>query len=512
MSTFERSIVGLVEPSIKVDKIQQPDLGSDKAKEKTLSAVPEGVNTKDEDRWGAYVPLIMINTTRFAEDEIDQMTLDVGGKIPTIQVSINDVGRKMGVDTPMDGDVISVYLRPPDNVNQKPIRIDFDIKGISGDPSSGSFGIRGIMKIPGLYAEVCKSFAKGNSFDHLQDVAEELKLGFASNETATDDAMARLISFENYEQFIIKTMSTVYKDDDSFFDWYIDPYYYLCLVNVNKQFSLEDKLEDINISTTAPLSGQVLEEKAESSAAGPLLLTNRSDRKGTNIYIESYSQQNNSAQIWIRNGYKRYSQYFSISDDNQTEYVSTFVDPLTTPGAEEDAIIQKGRANDNFFEKQVKYKWLGKQSSENVHENYIFASLLNFQNLQELQKMSLDIELGGMNFYIYKYMRIPLVIYEKAGKGPNQVGKLKDRNDALDENKDAPKAEDGKGGRGSEGGGEPGQAEIGSDPRDEIKNNHLSGYYLVNTIKYVYEKPGPIKMKLNLIRREWPIPAKNNEY
>jgi hypothetical protein len=418
----------------------------------------------------------------------------------------------MAIDTPMDGDVVSVYLRPPDNVNQKPIRIDFDIKGISGDPASGQFGVRGIMKVPGLYAEVCKSFPKGNSFDHLQDIAEELKLGFASNETATDDSMARLISFETYETFINETVKSTYKDDDSFFDWYIDPYYYLCLVNLNKQFSTEDKVEDINISTTTPLSGQPLEDKAESTMSGPLLLTNRSDRKGTNIYIESFSQQNNSAQIWIRNGYKRYSQYFSISDDNQTEYVSTFVDPLTTPGAEEDAIIQKGRANDNFYEKQVKYKWLGKQSSDNVHENYIFSTLLNFQNLQEIQKMSLDIELGGMNFYLYRYMRLPIVIYEKAGKGFQQANKLKDRDDALDESPKDTDPKEGEGGRGSEGGGKPNTAEVGSDPRDEVKNNHLSGYYLINSIKYTYENPGPIKMKLNLIRREWPIPAKNNEY
>ena len=37
-------------------------------------------------------------------------------------------------------------------------------------------------------------------------------------------------------------------------------------------------------------------------------------------------------------------------------------------------------------------------------------------------------------------------------------------------------------------------------------------YYVINSIKYVYEAPGPVKMKLNLLRREWPIPAKNKNY
>lgn len=515
MSTFERSIVGILEPSIKVDRIQQPDIGSEKAKEETTAAVPQGVNTKNEDRWGAYMPLIMVNTTRFDEDEINTMTLNVGGKFPTIQVSLFDVGGKMKLDTPMDGDVISVYLRPPDETNQKPIRIDFDITSVSGDPSSQQFGFEGVMKIPGMFAEQCKSFPKGNSFDHLQDVAEELKIGFASNETSTDDQMARMVAFENYETFINKTVKHTYKDDDSFFDWYVDPFYYLCLVNINKQFSLEDKTEQINISTTAPLSGQVNDDKAKSSFKGDLVLTNRTDRNGTNVYIENFAQVNNSAQVWINNGYKRYSQYLSIDESNEIEYVSTFVDPLTTPGAEEDQIIQKGRPKDEFYKKQVKYKWLGKQSSDNTHENYIFSALLNFQNLQELQKMSLNVELAGMNFYIYRYMRIPILIYETASKGSDMIGKIKDRDKALGEDTNygaEPKEEQLEGGRNSEGLNKPGNEQIGSDPRDQIKNEHLSGYYLVNTIKYTYEKPGPVKMKMNLIRREWPIPAKNKNY
>lgn len=515
MSTFERSIVGLIEPTIKVDRIQQPDIGSEKAIEETPNVVPKGIATKDEDRWGVYIPLIMINTTRFTQDEIIQMELDVSGKVPSLGVTINDVGGKMSIDTPMDGDVISLYLRPPDEINQKPIRIDFDIIAVSGDPNSLYFGLKGIMKIPGYFAEVCKAFPDGNSFDHLQDVAEDLNIGFASNETSTDDSMTRMIAFETYDSFVRRTVAHSYKDDDSFFDWYIDPFYYLCLVNVNKQFNLEDKTETINISSVAPLSALPNNDKAESTFKGSLLLTNRSDRIGTNVYIENFAQINNSAGIWIENGYKRYSQYLDIDDNNEIEYVSNFVDPLTTPGSEEDLIIQKGRPKDDFYARQIKYKWLGKQSISNTHENYIFSNVLNFQNLKEIQKMSLDVTLSGMNFYIYRYMRIPVVIYEKAGKGPVQIGKLKDRDKSLGENTNygaEPNVSSPEGGRHSEGQGKPGDETIGSDPRDEIKNEHLSGYYVVGSIKYTYSYPGPVKMRLNLIRREWPIPAKNKEY
>ena len=111
--------------------------------------------------------------------------------------------------------------------------------------------------------------------------------------------------------------------------------------------------------------------------------------KGFNIFIDSWSMQNKSASIWIKNGYKRYTQYLDIDQSNSIEYVSTFIDPFITKGTEKDFIIQKGRPNDKFYQKQIKYKWLGKQSISNVHDNYIFSEVLNFQNLQEIQKLSI---------------------------------------------------------------------------------------------------------------------------
>ena len=50
---------------------------------------------------------------------------------------------------------------------------------------------------------------------------------------------------------------------------------------------------------------------------------------------------------------------------------------------------------------------------------------------------------------------------------------------------------------------------VGDDQRDAIKNEFLSGYYVVSGMKYKWTSPGPISMEMTLLRREWPIPAKN---
>lgn len=514
-SNIERSILSIIDPKIKVDKITQQDTESKKAQDDAGTSVDPTVNTKNTSRWGAYMPIIMINTSRFDQDQITNMVLDLSNHIPTISVALNDSEGKLALDAPTDGDVISLYLKPPDDNNQKPIRIDFDILDVSGSPASQSYSFRGLMKIPGLLAERCKSFPKGNSFDHLQTMAEDLKIGFASNETATDDSMTRLCAFDTYEHFIEKTMKSVYKDDDSFFTWYIDPYYYFCLVNVNKQFDTEDKPAEINISMTAPVSGGYNQQEAKDSVKGSLILTNRSDRMGTNVFIENWSPNNKSAAVVAKNGYKRYSQYIDIDDQGKPEYVSTFVDPLTTKGAEKEQILPKGRKGDDNYKKQVKYKWLGKQSSDNVHPNYIFSSLLNYQNMEEINKTSIDVELAGMNFYLYRYMTVPVAIYEGAAKDPVRAEKLKSRDTAVGEDKGYDKEPDENsvvGDRASEGGGTQGKERIGGDGRDQIKNEHMTGNYVINSIKYTYAAPGPVKMKMNLIRREWNIPAKNKNH
>ena len=511
MSNFERSIVSIIEPKIKVDRIIIEDGESPEAKEKTSKAVPETSNTKSSARWGAFLPLIYINTNRFDQNQIISMNLDITGKIPIISVSLNDSDGKFNINAPHDGDVISLYIKPPDEDNQKPIRIDFDITSITSDPSTKNYGIRGIMKIPGFFSERCKSFKKNTLFDHLQSVCEDVGLGFASNETSTDDSMSRLIPFDTYEMFVDESVKYAYKNDDSFFTWYIDPFYYLCLVNINKQFSLEDKTEEVNISTKAPLDGVQGSETSKSSFKGDLILSNQAEKSGTNIFIQNWTIENNSAATWLNHGYKKYTQYVEL-EENKLEYISTFVDPLTTEGAEKEYILMKGRSNNDFYKDQNTYKWLGKQSIGNVHDNYIFSKILNFMNLEEIKKISLNVELAGMNFYVYKYMRIPVAIYESAGGGNSSVKKLAYRDNAIGETDDYKKITDPNIPVPGRPEGKPTIDNIGENPRDQIRNDYASGYYVVNSIKYTYEPPGPIKMKLNLIRREWPIPAANKNY
>jgi len=513
MSNFERSIVTLIDPTITVDMLMVQDSESKKAIDEKSPSAPTGDDQiKQSNRQGAVVPVIFINTTKFEDREIEYFELDLFGPIPLINFSITDPTRKMNISGPLDGDVISLYLRPPDEKNQKAIRIDFDITSMDPFGDAG-FRFTGIMKIPGLYAETVKAFPKDTSFNHLQDISEFLKVGFASNETETTDPMTRICPFVNVNEFIDETVNSSYKDDNSFFNWFIDPYYYLNFVNLNKQFSLDDKIDEINL-TNIYLGLGFGQENTEMSTKGSLLLSNDPKFAGTNAFITSFSLENNSAAISLAEGYKRYVQYFNIGDGTaKGEYVSNFIDPLTTKGAEDKLILPKGRRDEDRYKTQVKYKWLGKLSGDvdggNMHDNFLFAEILNHQNKREITKQSLRVEVEQLNFYIYKNMRIPVIIYQESANRA-QFDKLDQRDKDLGENSD----EVPENGRDSSQGNNqsaPG-GKVGDDIRDSIRNEFLSGYYVVGGIKYKWNYPGPIGMEMQLLRREWPIPANNKNY
>ncbi len=503
MAVTDRQILPLTDPIILVDPMEMEDFESDGDGDTSdLADPPADKATEDQ---GRNMPRIQINTAIIKPDELDYFSLKMSEFLPTLRISINDKeGRFGNIDYPKDGDIVSVYIRPEDVQKLKEIRIDFDIRSIKfvagGDGSADSFSIRAVMKVPNIYAEDCEALPSDTTFNHLNTVATSLGLGYASNEDSTDDAMVRIRPYDTNLRFIKDLTTQAYKNDDSFWTSYIDLYYYMCFVNVNKQFSLADELEPgVVANNTSPNRSAGTEGKDEGKVY-TIILSNDENQKGTNMSIKSYGLMNKSGDTWIDNGYKRYVQYY---DQFSEEWIENFVDPLTTEGSEEEFILPKGRADEMLYKTQVKYKFLGKQLSGggldagyNVHENYIFAHILNYQNLEEIKKMSLSIELEMVNFNLYRYQRVPISIYESRETNKILIG---NRDGELGESEGNDKELE-EGNATNVGGG-------------QIKNEFLSGFYIIDEIEYIYTGVGSsITQKINCLRREWPIPNENQNY
>jgi len=488
MSAIERNILTVIEPAIVLDELKIPDVesGSDNSDGDAIKEPPSKFNN--------VIPIIRINQYDVQGDRLEMFELDCTGFYPTCRFTFYDRdGMFTARHFPKDGDIIQVYIRSAgEETTFKPLRIDFtieDIKPLGGGGSTNTASqilVEGRMNVPNLFTERVE-FQEGNSWDALLNIAEGLQLGYASNVDLTDDAQVWTNSYDTSMKFIQDITANVYLNDESFFTSYIDPYYYLTLVDVNKLFSQENDLETSELYSQNGGDTMGSGDSTDSETLMPYMISNMIQLQGKSNYVSTYQQINKSGQISKDNGYKRYTQFWDL---NSKEFISEFVDPIVgdTPGM---VPATKGRIVDGEVEgprdEQVKYKYLGTQG-DNVHPNYMYSAILNYQNLVEIDKFGMVVELDMINPAVWKYSRIYCQILEF---GQNVKG-------ALMSPSDDDRTPSGTQRR------EETPDNVGNDSSSEngIINEYLTGFYVITGIEYILTKPGGLRQRLHLRRRE----------
>ena len=489
-SVVERNILTIIEPTIELDALEIFDVESDtdNSGNETIKERPSKISS--------VIPLIRINGYEVQGDRLEYFCLKNMGFYPTCRIIFDDVdGMFTARFYPKDGDLIQVNIRSQgDETTFKPIRIDFTVEDIrpaggGGNVSASKYIVLGRMYVPNLFTETVEYEEEVTSWDALLNIAERLKLGYASNVEETADQMTWTNPNDTTETFIQDIVANSYLSDETFFTSYIDPYYYLTMVDVNRLFSQEGAIEasqsfSQNAGDTMGAQGADGEEDEF-----PNYLSNMVQMQGGARYISKYEMVNKSGQISKTNGYKKYSQYWDL---NAKEWVSEFVDPLTndTPGM---IPATKGRIIDGEVEgprnDQVKYKYLGTQG-DNVHPEFQYSTVQNYQNNTEIEKIGMIIELDTVNPALVRCSRIYCQILEYAN--PVQSTLLAPDTDEI-EGENAPQTR-------------PETADgVGNDVESQngVVNEYLTGFYVISGVEYLYSRPGPLRMRLKLQRREF---------
>jgi hypothetical protein len=502
MPSLSNNILTVTEPTISLESFDMANIEEGQEYDKQYDRMSKFA--------GDQYPAIRINRFDFNKEDVVDFELNLDGIVPYMKATVRDSkGTFTKGQYPSDGDVVMLYIKSKDETLYKPIRMDFDITEVSsdagnseaysgggGDEKGGgsdpvSINITGVLRLPGLYAETCKTYPEANSYDFFITLADELQLGFASNEDRTDDLMKRLCPFDTKFKLLGDALDSAYKDDNSFFKAYIDPYYYLTLVNVNKQVTFDEKLEDTlsSLIQDPSISKHIENDTSVTQNEVKLYLTNQYAKRGSNLYIEKYKLINNAATITLNDGYRRIIQYY---DDVDKEYRTFTVEPLTTENLPPDQAPLKGKLTaegERIYNEQQKYKYVGKQG-KNVHRNYYYAQMLNYKNNVELEKMYLEVELETTNLSLYRYQLLPVIIYEQSPV-----------NSAVQEQKEVLNQERGeemKDKKGDEGDLKNGNLNL-------KVNERLTGIYTIARIFITYDEvEGRMRQKMHLFRREWP--------
>lgn len=351
-------------------------------------------------------PFFWYNGYQIKEPDIKSLSLFHDGLTPCAQVQFIDTTGIIKKDGfPLDDSTFEIFLNSGTPM-LKSIHMKFKIKDFQQNKKGGTYTITGQIDLKDYHKINFKSY-KGTSFETLRNISKELELGFNSNIQNTNDSMNWFNPGLKYRDFISNIVKHSYIDDQSFVMAYIDFYYCFNYVDVEKEWR-RDVSSDVGVSSgsLSRLGSAKTEEKIVS-----LLLTNDKSSQGTDLYFTKYNLRNNSTSKSLEKGQKTITKYYDIATKS---FLIFDVEAQTTPGS--DKVILKGKPSDSKeLNENYRTEYGGKIDLDNSHANFKYAQTQNERNLNELNKISVDIEMGACNFNFYKYQKIKILFVNPAG-------------------------------------------------------------------------------------------------
>jgi hypothetical protein len=465
---------------ILLDELVVPNRSGDIVPGNTLAS------DADDKSWGAYRPVVFINGY-YVDQYMDYFEFSQIDFLPIVRFSFTaDDPMFISVNYPKDGDIASVYIRSREDI-YKPIRMDFNILNVrssqSRDPEGSKirFTVLGETRIPGLYTEVSKAFRDMTSYDTLFEISQDLDLGFSSNDSELDDVMTWICPNFSYYKFMHEVSERSYKNDESYFKLWIDPYYNLTFVNLNNQLTAEDYVQQVKVIMGNDTANDTFIPGTQlDSQEMPLVLTNQKGSGDLPFFVNSFTLLSRSGNTANKYGYIQEVQFYDESVNVQNsfaeKYVKYTIETSTSENVGENQILQKGRVREDLYKTEVRKAWYGSLNNSvgGVHDNFIQALIQNEFNLGDLEKFTLRVELSGYYAGIYRGQAVPVLLYaNKQGKRKENTGVSSDQKPESD--------------------------------IDPVLDRFLSGVYIVTSMEVKYETIRGMYQVLYLNKREWTL-------
>ena len=504
MATDTNSILALTQPTLEIKKISYADA---EGLNKKVGAQSETTvnSTSVQSSVGLIAPLIEIDNYQVPVSNLVSLNIDQTGFLPEISLSfIDQTGAFAGMYFPRTNPIIKVYIKAL-NPSLKPVRADFLITNISGSEIGNTYTegrvqtmytVSGNLYVPGIYGNVVLSVAKKKSWEALKFVADYLKLGFATNETSTDDEMTWINPNDTIDNFIKHICERAYKNEKSFFGCFIDINYILHFINYEKSLSKETKpltspgLSDIAqyLDITGGNENTTQDNNQKDYSDSKILLTSSIKRAASGFHITHYEMTSNHGEILSNQNYKKsiiwHDREYYLENKTQIEH---FVEPLSDKTIDSTITTYQKPKLETFINKEKSTRWLGIDYN-NGHVNYKFSKLLNIHNLDEFNKNYLVVVIPGVNQSIIRGAKILVEIVKLVA--PENAANIPDGN------------------FGNQANAKTGQVE-------EV-DLYLTGPYVVKEVKYLYNSFATASeirysTQLTLVRREWVEIAEANK-
>lgn len=315
--------------------------------------------------------------------------------LPEIEMlCYDDMGVLLEDLFPLDYDVLlSIFIKSTSE-STFPIRMDFIVTEFSPMKTSESekrFLLKGVLNVEGLYYNDWEAFNQRTSLEVLEKIAKHIGLGFATNLSSTNDAMTWINPADYYMSFIQNVTKRAWENETSFFWSFIDFYYNLNYVNIEKE--LNENPKELQ-TLTAPFFTKDKQEQLVD-----LYLSTDKNLSMTNKFISRYSLNNQSTKTNLEKGWKYFARWYD-SAENTLKY------KLLEENEIQDENLIQLKTNEYIREMCGDGDFLGRIEIDNVHKNYHLAKAQNNFNIEKLQKITMTAVLKMVNFEIKRFQKV----------------------------------------------------------------------------------------------------------
>lgn len=459
-------------------------------------------------RKGLMRPIVKLGTLLLSEDMIKSLSVWYDELVPRVSITLIDENSVFGAGGyPLTNIIASVYIQSQHS-KLKSFSGDYIITSINSISLPGSntsvYTISGELHVPKLNGQFSKSFSKSTSLATLKKVADELQLGFADNQPEdTKDEMTWLMPNYSYKSFINHVKKMAYSGEESFFDCFIDRYYTLNFINVEKMFSQDPETDKTVIALVQNAINKTrveLDKEEANDAEVDLVLSNYRQLKGSETFIKDFSMISNHGEILLENSLKKeiywYDHGGNDSPDSKSDdvnFINHPVEPLITLPGNDGTAPQTVTIDEYSNSDTVVGVWKGVDYG-NAHAEYKYANLLNDHNIKETYKNRLKIKLSGFNTTVLRGSRVAVAIFLEREAAMAAAKARRELGDVIDQKN---------------------EISSGNDAYDSYADSHfldkaLTGFYYVSSVSYSYND-GEFETTMYLARRHWLLPSPKNE-
>lgn len=202
--------------------------------------------------YGILVPIIKINNILISWGDIIKFDLKSTGVLPQVSLVVRDkIGKISKFDPDSQDNELRIQILPAFDGIYKKINLTFFISSIrmSGD----IVYVSGVYKVPELTRDRFECFGELSTYSIAEKIATDTKLGFATNcaidtdEVIYSDKRYMYCNSKSYLDIMSDEIVNAKTDDLHMYDWWVDLWNNINLVNIAERYEAREKMDDMLI-------------------------------------------------------------------------------------------------------------------------------------------------------------------------------------------------------------------------------------------------------------------------